>query len=119
MTMNGEGKTVEVHGVRVRGVGVGAETRCAHYDGERDVIAIRFACCGTYFPCYRCHAAAADHDSKVRPRSSFDDPGVLCGVCGAELSVSEYLNAADACPRCGAAFNPGCAAHYDRYFEME
>lgn len=24
----------------------------------------------------------------------------------------------DACPECGAAFNPGCRAHRDRYFEV-
>jgi uncharacterized CHY-type Zn-finger protein len=23
----------------------------------------------------------------------------------------------DGCPACGAGFNPGCAAHYHRYFE--
>jgi uncharacterized CHY-type Zn-finger protein len=119
VTTSARETAVEVHGVRVRGVGVGPETRCDHYDGPRDVVAIEFACCGTYYPCFRCHAAATDHDAEVRPRSTFDDPGVLCGVCGAELSVAEYLDAADACPRCGAAFNPGCADHYDRYFERE
>ncbi|WP_049979717.1 CHY zinc finger protein [Halolamina rubra] len=53
---------MEVHGHTVRGVDVGPETRCRHYDSELDVIAIRFPCCETFYPCYECHLAAADHE---------------------------------------------------------
>jgi uncharacterized CHY-type Zn-finger protein len=53
---------MDVHGHTVRGVDVGPETRCRHYDSELDVIAIRFPCCGTFYPCYECHLAAADHE---------------------------------------------------------
>ncbi|WP_435065984.1 CHY zinc finger protein [Halobaculum sp. EA56] len=106
-----------VHGTAVRGVDVGAETRCAHYAGPTDVIALRFGCCGTFFPCAACHDAVADHEPAPWPRDRFDEPAVLCGVCGATLSVREYLASDFACPECDAAFNPGCAAHYDRYFE--
>ena len=45
------------------------------------------------------------------------DYSVHCGVCGTALTVRAYLDAEHACPVCDAAFNPGCATHYDRYFE--
>ncbi|MFC7096082.1 CHY zinc finger protein [Halobaculum marinum] len=106
-----------VHGTTVRGVNVGPETRCAHYAGPTDVIALRFGCCGDFFPCAACHDAVADHGAEPWPRDRFDDPAVLCGGCGARLSVHAYLDADFACPECATAFNPGCAAHYDRYFE--
>ena len=111
--------SVDVAGRAVRGVGVGPETRCAHYGGPRDVVAIRFACCDAYYPCVRCHAAVADHDAERVPRAAFDDAGVLCGRCGAALSVRTFVEGDHACPDCGAAFNPGCANHYDRYFETD
>lgn len=107
-----------IHGHPVRGVGVGPETRCAHYAGERDVIAIRFACCGTYYPCFRCHGAVADHPSERWPREAFDRPAVLCGVCGRELAVEAYLTGDSRCPDCGAGFNPGCRTHRHRYFAV-
>jgi len=102
--------------VPLRGVAVDAETRCDHYATARDVVAIRFACCGVYYPCYRCHDALAGHEAERIPRAAFDDPGVLCGACGATLAVTAYLAADDACPDCGAGFNPGCRRHRDRYF---
>jgi len=105
-----------VSGIRVRGVAVDSETRCAHYDGRSDVVAIRAACCDVYYPCHACHAAVADHDHEVLPRSSFDEPAVLCGACGRTLTVGEYAECEDACPACGHAFDPGCARHWDRYF---
>lgn len=98
------------------GVGVGPETRCAHYASNRDVIAIRFACCGRYYPCFRCHDALADHPRQRLPPGAFDRPGVLCGVCGADLPVRAYLDAGDRCPECDAGFNPGCREHYHLYF---
>ncbi|WP_313696210.1 CHY zinc finger protein [Halorarum halobium] len=106
-----------VHGVRVRGVDVDSETRCAHYGTERDVIALRFGCCGEFFPCFECHDAVAEHGSEPWPRDRFDEPAVLCGGCGAELTVEEYRDCDHSCPRCDADFNPGCAEHEDRYFE--
>lgn len=107
-----------VAGVTVRGVDVDDETRCAHYDGPRDVVAIRFACCETYYPCYRCHAAVTDHEPAVWSAGTFDRRAVLCGACGTELRIDAYLGET-ACPDCGAGFNPGCRTHYDRYFAVE
>jgi len=103
---------------RVHGVAVDAATRCAHYGTDRDVVAIRFACCERFYPCHACHDAVADHDAERWPRSSFDAPAILCGACGTVLSVETYLDAEHACPDCGHAFNPGCAAHADRYFDV-
>jgi uncharacterized CHY-type Zn-finger protein len=49
---------------------------------------------------------------------------VLCGECGAGLTPREFVDGDDGtddheCPDCGAAFNPGCADHYERYFAFE
>ncbi|VTT85929.1 hypothetical protein DM2_1967 [Halorubrum sp. DM2] len=106
--------------VPLRGVAVDPETRCAHWDDPVDVIALRFGCCEAYYPCDACHDAAADHEAVPWPRERFDEPAVLCGVCRTTLTAREYLDSGDdACPACGAAFNPGCRKHRDRYFETE
>lgn len=103
--------------VPLRGVAVGPQTRCAHYDGPRDVVALRFGCCGVYYPCHRCHDDAAGHPAEPWPRARFDEPAVLCGVCRTTMTAGAYLASGSACPACGAAFNPGCAAHHHLYFE--
>lgn len=104
--------------VPLRGVAVDAETRCDHYDSDRDVVAIRFACCDCYYPCFRCHEAVTDHEPERIPPDRFDRPAVLCGSCGAALSVDAYLDCDDGCPECGAGFNPGCRRHRNRYFAV-
>jgi uncharacterized CHY-type Zn-finger protein len=43
---------------------------------------------------------------------------LLCGACGAELTIREYLNYQAVCPACRARFNPRCELHYHLYFEM-
>ncbi|AFZ74217.1 CHY zinc finger protein [Natronobacterium gregoryi] len=103
----------------VRGVDVDPDTRCAHYHTDRDVVAFKFACCETYWPCFRCHEEIADHDAVPWPRARFDEPTVLCGVCRTELTVPAYREADYRCPSCNVAFNPGCAAHADLYFETD
>ncbi|PSP57461.1 hypothetical protein BRC82_00485 [Halobacteriales archaeon QS_1_67_19] len=105
----------DVHGVEVRGVSVGPETRCDHYDGDRDVVALKFGCCETYYPCFRCHAATTDHATE-RLSVEQSQPAVLCGACGAELTPRAFVDGPHRCPDCGTAFNPGCADHYERYF---
>lgn len=100
----------------VRGVDVDAETRCAHYADDHDVVALAFPCCDGFYPCYRCHDAVADHDREVWPASERDARAVLCGACGETLAIAAYVDGDHACPHCGHAFNPGCAGHYDRYF---
>lgn len=105
-------------GVRVAGVAVDANTRCRHYRGPHDVVAIRFKCCGVWYACIHCHSACADHNAAVWTFAERDQPAVFCGVCAATLRIAEYLACDSVCPRCGANFNPGCASHHHFYFEM-
>lgn len=104
--------------VTVRGVDVDSETRCAHHDGPRDVVAIRFRCCETFYPCFRCHEVTADHPVERWPRDAFDRRAVRCGACGHRLRIADYRTT-DRCPECAVEFNPGCSAHADRYFAIE
>lgn len=108
-----------IHGQSVRGVDVDAETRCAHWHGPTDIIALRMKCCGDWFPCHDCHAAVADHPAAVWPIEERDSDTVLCGNCGAILTAEAYLSSDSTCPHCRTAFNPGCATHYHLYFEVE
>ena len=78
-----------IHGTAVQGDLIDDETRCAHYGGATDIIAIRFRCCGRWFPCFECHAAEADHLAEIWRASDFDKPAVLCGVCGYQLTIDE------------------------------
>lgn len=100
------------------GVGVNARTQCAHYHSERDLIGIQFKCCGLFYACFDCHQALADHPPQVWPLAERDTESILCGNCRNTLSISEYMACDNVCPRCAAAFNPGCAAHYHLYFEV-
>ncbi|MBT1679010.1 MULTISPECIES: CHY zinc finger protein [Curtobacterium] len=103
--------TPDVHG-RV----VDEQTRCVHYRTALDIIAIRFACCGIYYPCHLCHDETAEHPSKAWPAGSDDEIAVLCGACWGELSIGRYREAT-ACPQCDAGFNPRCALHHPIYFQ--
>ncbi|MGN8026832.1 CHY zinc finger protein [Microbacterium sp. 22242] len=99
----------------VRGRVVDEQTRCVHYRTELDIVAIRFACCGEYYPCHLCHEETAGHAAQRWPGDARATKAVLCGACGAELSIAEYV-ATTSCPCCSAAFNPGCALHEHLYF---
>ena len=103
----------------VHGVGLDHQTRCIHYNSPLDIIAIKMKCCGLYYACKDCHEKLAEHAIEVWPRSEWDQPAVLCGACGVELSVSAYMECGNTCPACGAAFNPGCRNHYHFYFEAK
>ena len=101
---------------RVLGLVVDDQTRCAHYRTELDIVAIRFACCGEYYPCHACHAEVADHPARQWPAGAGAERAILCGACGAQLAIDAY-RATTACPECAARFNPRCAAHAHLYFE--
>ncbi len=101
---------------QVYGKTVDDETRCVHYASARDIVALKFGCCERYYPCFKCHDETADHKRRPWPVTRSTEPAVLCGACKSELFVSQYIDL-DHCPACNAAFNPGCTAHYDRYFE--
>jgi len=102
---------------KVEGVSLDPQTRCAHWHGDLDIIAIKMRCCETYYACRQCHDELAGHEAMVRPAAEWDAPGVLCGACGRELSVHQYMGCDNQCPACGAGFNPGCRSHYHLYFE--
>lgn len=104
--------------MEVLGQDADGETRCAHYSGPNDRVAIRFHCCGRYYCCHACHEALATHGVVRWPSDAFHERAVLCGACRSELTIREYLNGGSRCPRCGAGFNPRCAAHHPLYFEV-
>ena len=108
---------ITIAGIPVRGVEVDSRTGCAHYRSAVDIVAIKFNCCRTYYPCIHCHQAEADHAVRVWSRAQFDERAILCGACAAELAIREYLECKAVCPRCEALFNPRCESHYPFYFE--
>jgi uncharacterized CHY-type Zn-finger protein len=79
-------------------------------------VAIKTRCCGVYYACKDCHDALADHPIEVWPESDFHQQAILCGACGAELTIHQYLLCESRCPACGESFNPGCRNHYRFYF---
>jgi uncharacterized CHY-type Zn-finger protein len=100
----------------VRGVNLDAQTRCAHYHGPTDIIAIKMKCCGEYYACKDCHMASTDHPIEVWPEAEWGEKAILCGACRTELTILEYLGGGYRCVRCGAQFNPKCESHYHYYF---
>jgi uncharacterized CHY-type Zn-finger protein len=102
---------------KVSGVGLDLQSRCVHYNKPTDVIAIKMKCCGTYYACKDCHDALVHHAIELWPRNEWDLPAVLCGACGIEMTIRQYLNCSNRCPGCEAQFNPGCRNHYHFYFE--
>ncbi|PPA70632.1 CHY zinc finger protein [Jeotgalibacillus proteolyticus] len=109
---------MNIHGHKVAGELVDRETRCKHYYSKKDIIAIKFFCCQTYFPCFSCHRSSGCQNHAVWPKDRFDEKAVLCGSCGTELSIRDYLACHSQCPECAAYFNPGCSLHAHYYFEM-
>jgi uncharacterized CHY-type Zn-finger protein len=101
----------------VRGIAPDDETRCAHWHGPLDIVAIKMKCCGVYYACKDCHDALAGHPAQVWPRAEWDEAAVLCGACKCAMSVQAYLDSGHVCPGCGAGFNPGCRNHHHFYFE--
>lgn len=105
-----------IHGYNVIGA-IDEETRCNHYHKEIDRIAIKFYCCKTYFPCYECHAEFGCEQPLVWPENLFSEKAILCGTCGTEISIMDYLHGGYNCPICVSAFNPSCSLHKHLYFE--
>lgn len=103
----------------VHGISVTPLTQCTHWHSPLDVIAIKHACCQKYYACISCHNALEGHEPTVWSLSQRDERAVMCGSCGHQLRVDEYLQSGSECTRCGAKFNPGCKGHWAMYFEME
>lgn len=104
---------------KVKGNLVDKETRCSHYHTVKDIIAIKFKCCDTYYSCYQCHTEHANHDLKRWTKNEFTEKAILCGKCKHELTISEYMTSNSTCPNCNSSFNPACSNHYDLYFDMK
>jgi len=102
---------------KVYGAVVDEETRCIHYHTDLDIIAIKFKCCGKFYPCYKCHEENEQHEIIRWQKQEFSKPAILCGHCKTILKISEYMGTAK-CPYCGAGFNSRCKAHYHIYFEV-
>ncbi|WP_147802621.1 CHY zinc finger protein [Alkalicoccus halolimnae] len=105
-----------IHGIPVYGA-ADEETRCRHYHSETDRVALKCSCCEDYYPCYECHQEHTGRAFKPWAADRREVKAVLCGTCGTELEIREYLQAKDHCPSCSAKFNPNCALHYSYYFE--
>jgi uncharacterized CHY-type Zn-finger protein len=103
--------------MEVYGNPIDAQTRCVHYRTSKDVIAIKFNCCGRYYPCFSCHQECADHPAAVWPEDQWQERAILCGVCRTELTISDYRSSTH-CPSCSAEFNEGCRNHAHLYFAV-
>lgn len=101
----------------VNGHLVDRHTRCIHYHSVLDIIAIKFKCCNTYYPCYFCHEEVANHQPELWEPSEFETAAILCGACKTELSINEYKSCNYQCPQCKSAFNPKCSNHDHLYFK--
>jgi uncharacterized CHY-type Zn-finger protein len=106
-----------IAGMPVKGKVIDDQTRCSHYHTHLDIIAIKFKCCDTYYPCYSCHQEDTDHAAVTWSLQERDTKAILCGACGHELTITEYLSSQNTCPSCHASFNPNCEKHYGLYFE--
>ena len=103
--------------MHVHGQTTDAATRCVHYQTPLDVVAIKFNCCGRFYPCFQCHAEGENHPATQWPEAEWSERAILCGVCRSTLTITEYRGATQ-CPRCGAGFNPGCGLHAHLYFQV-
>ncbi|WP_084599276.1 CHY zinc finger protein [Pontibacillus chungwhensis] len=103
--------------LKIFGQIVDEETRCVHYHTSKDVVAIKFYCCRTYYPCYKCHDETCEHPIRRWPKTKFEETAILCGHCQSQFSINTYLSAPFTCPHCKHAWNEGCALHYHIYFE--
>lgn len=109
---------MNVKGIEVKGIDVDENTRCKHYHKEIDIIALKFKCCDKYYPCHLCHAEVADHPPVLWGKDERGTRAILCGACGTELTIQEYMDSDSTCPSCHSSFNEGCKRHYHLYFEM-
>lgn len=102
----------------IKGKLIDNQTRCIHYQSPVDVIAIKFKCCGEYYPCHQCHEECTDHTAVRWSKEERNEKAILCGVCKTELTIQEYLDSSNQCSKCKNRFNPNCSLHYHLYFEI-
>lgn len=109
---------MSLNNIIIKGETVDDQTRCIHYHSPLDIIAIKFNCCNSYYPCYYCHIESTDHISGIWKIDEFGTKAVLCGICKQELTIREYLDSNNQCTNCNSSFNPKCSNHYHLYFEL-
>lgn len=111
--------TYTCSGVSIHGAWIDHNTRCKHWNLELDIIALKFKCCGKYYPCYLCHAEYNDHEPRRWLGSDLSlVPMVVCGVCYHEYTYTEYATLEYSCDKCLSKFNPKCSLHMDYYVDL-
>ncbi|QZA87667.1 hypothetical protein K0C01_07575 [Salinarchaeum sp. IM2453] len=105
--------------IPLAGIRMDEQTRCEHYNSEVDIVSIRFPCCDTFYPCYKCHRSLTDHKAEQWECSEFDTEAIYCGNCGSVFTITEYINGGTQCPKCHSEFNAECEHHYERYFVVD
>jgi uncharacterized CHY-type Zn-finger protein len=96
------------------------EPGCGHWRTERDIVAIKFPCCGEFYACFDCHAALTGHAPGRWPETAWQtEKAILCRACKTAMTIAAYRDSGNTCPSCGSAFNPGCKNHWHLYFEGE
>lgn len=109
---------MKIFGFEVHGIDVNAHTGCAHYSSDLDIVAIKFKCCNRYYACYQCHEDLEIHPAVVWEEDELYTKAVLCGRCGYEHTILEYISSNNRCQSCASHFNPKCKLHWDLYFKM-
>lgn len=92
-------------------------TRCVHYQTPADIVAIKFTCCGRFYPCFQCHSECETHPALQWPETQWSEKAILCGECRTEMTITDYRQTTK-CLSCGAGFNPGCSTHAHLYFQL-
>ena len=104
--------------IKIHGRLTDDQTRCAHYHTALDIVAIQFKCCERYYACYECHEESESHDPMRWVTADLGQRALFCGACKSTLTITDYLTCDFTCTSCRSPFNPGCANHTDRYFDL-
>lgn len=94
------------------GIDLDSQSRCVHYHGSNDIVALKCQACQKYYACYHCHDEMEGHAFMATDASEAFP--VICGACHSFLSKKEYD--LKICPNCQNPFNPECAKHSSIYF---
>lgn len=109
--------SIKIQGHDVHGVQVNSQTGCLHYNSSLDLVAIKFKCCGNYYACYSCHLALNTHPIQRWQHEDLNEKAILCGHCGTEMTIHQYVVSKSTCLNCHSPFNPKCQLHWNLYFE--
>lgn len=103
---------------KIHGLDLNDQTGCVHYHTVVDIVAIKFKCCGRYYACHACHCELEVHPVQRWTPDEFSIQAILCGKCGHEQTIHDYLTCSTQCPNCNAPFNQGCKNHQHLYFAL-